>query len=458
MKRYHIPLLLGVALLPFAAGAEEFNARYSSNGILDLRTIARPENHIILGRARISLEDPLIVPYLMMGISLQNDQLRLDAGPLEQKGLAKLFFAPLSYSARSTIRHTKGDLRLDTANQSHNLYGVAVTLYNPFGLQMGIAVEDSQHIAPFFALSYQTESDWYFESRTSFTLPPVVYHTDWYLDSPPYPGGALFHSSFYGSYSTTPLRAHLALHLSYGTLVPLRPAFTLLISGKANEVAGGLLLGAAFPDWFNNQGAIIEEWAQLGGWVTFKVGSALLWDLRLNGYLYLPHNQGKLLPWNHSPIKVEGSSKLQLQFSLEESVSNSVPLLEGEIEVDYRYDNRKKTSSLQRLKIAPLIRFSLLPLVIEGSYHLRLLERIYPMHSAFLKTVLKTKIIEGSLAFKIEVEDEHPIEESIIESKLTAQLALLPPWGKLLLAYSTPVIISSTGENSTFSVSFTFRP
>ena len=446
-------------LLPVLAEAEEFNARYSSSsGFLDLRTIARPEKHIILGRARISLEDPTITPSMMMGIALQNDQLRLDAGPLRQKGLAKLLYAPLSYSAHSDIRQTKGKLHLDTANQSHNLYGVAVTLFNPFGLQMGIAIEDSQHIAPFFALSYQSETDWYFESRTNFTLPPIAYQTDWFLDSLPYPGGILFHSSFYGSYSTTPFKAHVALHLSYGELVPLRPALTLLISGKADLVAGGLLLGAALPDWHNNQGAIIEEWAQLGGWVTFEIGAALLWNLQFNGYLYLPNNQ---MIWSASPIKIEGSNKLMLQFPLraeKNGAGNDTALLEGQIGVDYRYDNRKDATSLHRLNIAPLIRFTFLPLVIEGRYRLRLLEKIYPTHSAILKTAFETEIIEASLALKIEVEEEQSIIESHLESELTAQLALLSPWGKLLLSYSMPLIIIPTWENSTFTASFTFRP
>ncbi len=453
-----------MVLLPVMAIAEEFNAHYSSNGMLDLRTIARPASHIILGRARVSLEDPTLVPYVMMGVQLQDDQLRLDAGPLTQRGLAKLLFDPLSYSARSTIRHAKGDLRLDTANQSHNLHGLAVTLYSPFGLQMGITIADSQQVAPFFALSYQSATDWYFESRTSFTLPSVKYYHDWFLDSPPYPGGALFHSSFYGSYSTIPLKVQLALYLSYGELVPPRPAITLLISGKVDEIAGGLLLGAALPDWFNNQGAIIEEWAQLGGWLTIEVGTILLWDLHLNGYLYLPQWQGVILDWQLSPIKIEGSTALRLQFSLEEEqraaskTDNVKPLLEGEIEIGYRYDNRKDATSLQRLKIEPLIRFSLLPLLIEGSYHLKLLESIYPTHGATLKTALKNEIVEGSLTLKIEIEEEHPIEHSAIEGQLTAQLALLPPWGKLLLTYSLPVTTLPTRENSTFRVSFRFRP
>ena len=457
-------LLIVLTSVVTHVSAEEFNAVYYPNGLLTMRVINRTANDTIVGLAQISLIDNARIPYIMIGAALENPAFTLDLGPIERRGIAKLSLDPLIYSPRSTILQSEGDVRLDSVLGGHTTHGVVVTTHTPVVFQLGAIIDTTMQAEPFVALSYPLNAEWYFETRTRFRVPQPQYDHNWFADYPYYPGRELFHSSLYAEYATARLKSHLTLHLSYGPRVPLRPGLTFLVHGTQDWIGGGLVVGAVFPDYFNGAGAIIEEWGQIGGWLDIDLNSYLTLKFTLNNVLYLPYVEGHALHWHLSPLKLESNTMLIFTLPIDKVIEESIganqnksdTTLESQLELSYRYDNRDDASARHRIRLSPLVRANILPLVIEASYRAEFLADIFPTHTALLTAALNGDTIEGSLALRMEFEDLHGNRK--IDGECTARIALLPSWGKLILQYQLPITTLPTWDNSELTVSFTLEP
>ena len=449
-------LLLGVSV-----GAEEFKIAYYPDEIA-LRVIARPNENTIVGLAELSLTDTTEMPYVMAGFSLESEEIRVAAGPMQQIGVAKLFTNPLSYSPSSDVLQSEGDVRLDSALGSHTLHGVVVTARTPLAPQIGVLVDSGGRVAPIGALLYQIDDDWLIEGRAMLVVPEVQDEDDWFFDYPLYPGRELFHSAFYIEYVTTPFKGHLALHLSYGVLVPIRPALTLLLHGGEGGVRGGVRVGAAAPDYFNHEGEVIKEWGIAGGWIDIDIGDYLVWSMSVDSTLYLPHRDGIPLEWYFSPLKVESSGGVEFSLPWADLVAASAELKpEGSgvagVTVAHRYDSREDAEGLHRLLLTPLLRLIIPPLQVDASYTLTLWDDMYPEHALRLSGELDFGLFQTSLTVAGDITRDSSGAEKL-DSELTARAAWLPPWGDWEVKWQMPLTELPDWDNSELTASFTFHP